>query len=114
MSDWGWNSAVDFWLGFAAWNPAVEVYYAVISVSLFSALILQRFIGGLPMVTLPASFAILVYFARFSNYLASGLDLAAVGSFQKAAAFAIIGHLAGGLLLLGIFGVRDVPRGSRL
>jgi hypothetical protein len=114
MADWGWNNAFDLWLGFAAWNPVAEVYYAVISVSLLSALILQRFIGGISMVTLPASFAILVYCARFSNYLAADIDLAAVGDFQKAAAFSIIGHLAGGLLLLGVFGVREVPKGSRL
>lgn len=105
---------MDLWQGFAAWNPAADVYYAILSVSLFSALILQRFVGGLPLVTLPASFVILVYFARIANYLASDLDLAAVGDFQKAAAFSIIGHLAGGLLLLGIFGVREMPRGSRL
>jgi hypothetical protein len=114
MSNWGWNSAIDLWVGFAAWNPVADVYYAIIAVSLFSALILQRFIGGLPMVTLPASFAILAYCARLSNYLASGIELAAVGDFQKAAAFSIIGHLAGGLLLLAIFGVREVPKGSRL
>jgi hypothetical protein len=114
MSNWGWNSAIDFWLGFTAWNPVVDVYYAMITVSLFSALILQRFIGGMPMVTLPASFAILVYCARFSNYLASDIDIAAVGDFQKAAAFSIVGHLAGGLILLAIFGVRELPKGSRL
>lgn len=105
---------MDLWQGFTTWNPATEVNYAILSVSLLSALILQRFIGGLPFLTMPVSFVTLVLSARISNYLATGIDLAAVGDFQKAAAFSVVGHLVGGLLILAIFGVKELPKGSRL
>ena len=110
MSDWGWSSIFDLWTGFASWSPTPQAFYAMLVTSVLSALLLSRFMGGIPMATIPASFVLLLFCSRISNYACAGIHLTAVGEFEKAAAFSAMGHVIAGVMLLAIFGVREGQR----
>jgi hypothetical protein len=76
-------------------------------VSLASAMLTSRIVGGIGYVTVPVGFAVMYVFGYTSTFLTKDIHMPLLDDFQRGVVFSICGHIVGGLLMLMIFKVKD-------
>jgi hypothetical protein len=105
--DFNLSTLFDLWDQLAMWQPHRMMVIAIVVVSLASALLTSRVIGGIGYVTVPIGFAIMYVFGYVTTFLTKDIHLPLLDDFQRGVMFSICGHIVGGLLMLMIFKVKE-------
>ena len=104
------GGAERFWGEFTSWTPPDLVMFAIVLLSIASAVLVTRMTSAPQLVSVPASFFVLMFFGILANFLGRPLLFEGVSEFQKALLLTAAGHCVAALVLLGFFKVGEVRR----
>ena len=101
------DPVVKVWTSYNEWHPPLMMLYAIVGMSMASALVVWRVTGAMGLIAIPTGFVLLYYTAMVTNFAGMSFPLAGIGYFERALIFSTVGHFVGGVLLLGFFKVAD-------
>jgi hypothetical protein len=96
--------------GFQTWNPPTRLLPLVAIVSMLTAFLLSRALGGAKLLTGPISFIVLFFCAMVTNYIGRDVHFVGFTDQQEFIAYAIAGQALGAVILLFAFKVGEGGR----
>ncbi len=97
------NTALKTWSDFQSWTPPINMFYAMIALSLGCAFIISIFTAAPRLFTVPAGFILLMFASTLSNFLARDVFIGGLTELQKTIMFSIIGNCIAAIVLLALF-----------